>query len=61
MYNTADGGRQDKVYIMHQTDKCPAQYAAIIAALTVATSSATYYHVNIDDVLAVARPFAYKK
>ncbi|ROT36946.1 mediator of RNA polymerase II transcription subunit 16 [Sodiomyces alkalinus F11] len=38
-----------------------ATYAAVIAALTVAASAATFYHVNCDDILAVARPYAEKK
>lgn len=38
-----------------------ATYAAVIAALAVAASAATFYHVNCDDILAVARPYAEKK
>ncbi|KAL2756219.1 hypothetical protein ACRALDRAFT_1042669 [Sodiomyces alcalophilus JCM 7366] len=38
-----------------------ASYAAVIAALAVAASAATFYHVNCDDILAVARPYAEKK
>ncbi|KAG7125023.1 Mediator of RNA polymerase II transcription subunit 16 like protein [Verticillium longisporum] len=38
-----------------------AQYAAVIAALTVAASAATFYQVNCDDILAAAKPYADKK
>ncbi|KAM0276145.1 hypothetical protein ACHAQH_007033 [Verticillium albo-atrum] len=38
-----------------------AQYAAVVAALTVAASAATFYQVNSDDILAAARPYADKK
>ncbi|OLN95927.1 Mediator of RNA polymerase II transcription subunit 16 [Colletotrichum chlorophyti] len=38
-----------------------AQYAATLAALTVAASTATFNNINYDDILAVARPYADKK
>ncbi|KAK7449381.1 RNA polymerase II Mediator complex subunit Sin4 [Colletotrichum acutatum] len=38
-----------------------APYAATLAALTVAASTATFNNINYDDILAVARPFANKK
>jgi mediator of RNA polymerase II transcription subunit 16 len=38
-----------------------AQYAAVIAGLTVTASVATLNHINIDDILAAARPHAAKK
>ncbi|KAL2875373.1 Mediator of RNA polymerase II transcription subunit 16 [Colletotrichum sp. CLE4] len=38
-----------------------APYAATLAALTVAASTATFNNINYDDILAVARPFADKK
>ncbi|TDZ10285.1 Mediator of RNA polymerase II transcription subunit 16 [Colletotrichum sidae] len=37
-----------------------AQYAAVLAGLTVAASTATFHSINYDDILAVARPFADK-
>lgn len=37
-----------------------AQYAAIIAALTVTASSAIFYHMSYDDILAIARPYTQK-
>ncbi|KAJ0327896.1 hypothetical protein COL5a_005483 [Colletotrichum fioriniae] len=42
-------------------NKDVAPYAATLAALTVAASTATFNNINYDDILAVARPFANKK
>lgn len=36
----------------------PGQYAAVVAALSVATSSAAIQQMNYDDILAISRPFA---
>lgn len=51
---------QDTI-VLGSSDIFAAQYAASIAALTVTASAATFNNINIDDVLAVARPHADKK
>jgi mediator of RNA polymerase II transcription subunit 16, fungi type len=38
-----------------------AQYSAVIAGLTVTCSAAIFYHINYDDILAIARPYAQKQ